>query len=126
MISFQELKCRLGFHGIMDVTEQSGHSVRFSHKERKFIEKDKKKIPVDEVVITAQKINHHLMIKTCKHCGQVYKRWIEFPVREFSIIVDRGTWDRRPFPELYFYPTHDNPFALSQLGQKKRKYKEVA
>ena len=126
MINFQVIKCRLGFHGVMDVTEQTGHSVRFSHRERKFIMKDKKKVPVDEVVITAQKVNHHRMIKTCKHCGHVYKRWIEFPVSEFSIIVDRGTWDRRPHPELYFYPTQDDPFALSQLGQKKRKYKEVA
>lgn len=126
MINLQAIKCRLGFHGTMNVEEQSGDSVRFSHEFREYVKVGKKKIKVNEVVITAQRINHHRMIKTCKHCDQVYKRWIEFPIKEFSIVVDRGTWDSHPFAELYFYSTHDKPFALSQLGEKKRKYKEVA
>lgn len=118
MIDFQALKCRLGFHGTMDVTEQSGYTVKLSHAIRERVINASTKTKIKEVVITAQHINCHLMTKTCKHCEVVKKIMVKIPGKQSSITVSMESWERHPDEGMFFWSTYEDPFALSPLGRK--------
>jgi len=121
MFNFQRYKCLLGFHGTMEVTDQAGYNVRLSHAVRERVIDPEKKTKVEEVVITAQRINHHFRTKVCNHCGAVDRLTFSVSDKKSSITVSMESWELHPDEGMFFWPTYDDPFALSPLGRKLRK-----